>query len=97
MNFDPAALWNMVLGALGGGGVAMWLVKRHVTRVDTHDSRLQKLELAVQNLATKETVASKDDVAGLREQMADLSSRMGSMEQLLARLDERWKVTHRTE
>lgn len=79
MNFTPDSIFNALLGALGGGSVAFWLLRRFVGRVDRLEAKITSLELTVQNLATKEHVASKED-------MSTVSSRLGDMEKSLTEL-----------
>lgn len=92
MNFTPESIVNAILGALGGGGVAFWLLRRFVSRVDLLDTRIGQLELAVQNLATKEHVASKEDLGQVSQRLTAVESALGDIKVMLGRLDERWKL-----
>lgn len=92
MNLTPDSIINALLGALGGGGMAFWLLRRFVSRVDTLETRLTAIELAVQNLATKEHVASKDDLSQVSQRLTAVETSLGDIKVMLGRLDERWKM-----
>lgn len=94
MNFTPDSVVNAILGALGGTGMAFWLLRRFVDRVDGLEDRIGSLELAVQNLATKEHVASKDDLTQVSQRLTAVESALGDIKVMLGRLDERWKLSH---
>lgn len=44
MNLTPDTLMNAFLGALGGGSVAFWLLRRAVERVDRLETRIASLD-----------------------------------------------------
>lgn len=94
MNLSPDSLVNAVLGALGGSGMAFWLLRRFVGRVDLLEERIRKMEVAVQNLATKEHVASKEDLGQVAQRLTAVEGTLGDIKVMLGRLDERWKLSH---
>jgi len=94
MNLSPDSIVNAILGAIGGGGMAFWLLRRFVGRVDILESRLTAIEVAVQNLATKEHVASKDDLGQVSQRLTSVETSLTDIKVMLGRLDERWKQSH---
>lgn len=74
--------------------MAFWLLRRFVGRVDKLDERIGALEVAVQNLATKEHVASKDDLSQVSQRLTAVETALGDIKVMLGRLDERWKLSH---
>ena len=94
MNLTPDSVINAMLGALGGSAMAFWLLRRFVSRVDKLDDRIGALEVALQNLATKEHVASKDDLANVAQRLTAVEGTLGDIKVMLGRLDERWKLSH---
>lgn len=92
MNFNADSLINGLLGALGGGSMAFWLLRRFVGRVDGLEVKITALEVTVQNLATKEHVASKEDLGQVSQRLTAVETALGDIKVMLGRLDERWKL-----
>lgn len=94
MNFTPDSVVNAILGAMGGGGMAFWLLRRFVGRFDLLESEVTTLKLTVQNLATKEHVASKEDFSQVSQRLTAVEVTLGDIKVMLGRMDERWKLSH---
>ena len=74
----PADLGNIGGGILGGGGLAWWLIRRAVGRVDAIEGKVQALELAmVKELPSKEDFNQMtnrlDRVEVLLQQVRDMN------------------------
>lgn len=90
----PDQIVTIVGGAVSGGGLAFWLIRREVARVDSMAARLSVMENNWANLATKDVVATRDDVTQVSLRLDRVDKTLNDVQILLARLEERWKLTH---
>lgn len=94
MNEIPDSVWTILFGTGGGGAVAWFLVRRGVDKFDRMADRVTLLERQMERLATKDDVATKEDVAQMSARLDRVDHTLGQVQILLARLEERWKLTH---
>lgn len=94
MNFTPDTFLNAMLGALGGGGMAFWLLRRFVERADRSEARIASLEQKMERLATKDDVATKSDLAQVNVRLDRVDATLVQVQVALAQLSTQWKLTH---
>lgn len=94
MNFTPESLVNAILGALGGGGMAFWLLRRFVERADRSEARITSLEQKMERLATKDDVATRSDLAQVTARLDRVDATLVQVQLMLERLNTQWKLTH---
>lgn len=90
----PDSVWTVLFGTGGGGAVAWFLVRRGLDKFDRMGDRVGDLERRMDRLATKDDVATKEDVAQVSARLDRVDATLGQVQILLARLEERWKLTH---
>lgn len=85
----PADFGNIAGGIAGGGGLAWWLIRRAVGRVDRIEEKVQAIELAM----VKE-LPSKEDFSQMTSRLDRVETLLQQVRDMTIRQDERSKTQH---
>lgn len=85
----PADLIPTAGGAVSGGVLAWWLIRREVERLEALSKKVQAIEVSIAG-----DLMTRDDAEHLGARLDALAATLDKVKDMVTRLDEREKVRH---